>query len=167
VLQNRQALQALLRLGCQHGGAVVAEHGAWQPPFLKCLAQAVDERLGVLLSQVPLSVAAQPRVIVEDAEQHGPFPLACGQEQAALGFMEVEVPERVHVTHLERAALAGDEVRLELVAARFSAFAEPVLFHVPADARVARKRAQGGVFSGHNQQVVVHQPGAPARVLAA
>jgi hypothetical protein len=76
VLQDRQPLEALLSFSGEHCGAVVAEHSTRQAALLERLAQAVDEGLGVLWIEVPLGVAAEAGVIVEDAEQDGALPLA-------------------------------------------------------------------------------------------
>lgn len=55
-------------------------------------------------------------MIIEDAEQHGPLPLAARQDDAASGHVEVEVPERMHVRHFERPPLTRHEAFLELMA---------------------------------------------------
>src|ERR1019366_10571464 len=80
-----------------------------------------NERLGVLVGEVPLRVTAEARVIVEYAEQQGPAQLTTGQRDGALGLVEVEVPEAVDVSDLVRTALASHEARLDLVPARLSA----------------------------------------------
>ena len=75
-------------------------------------------------------MAAEPRVIVHDAEQHGLLPLAARQDDAAPGYVEVEVPERMDVRHLERPPLARHEAFFELVAPGSFALAQAVMLHV-------------------------------------
>jgi hypothetical protein len=112
-------------------------------------------------------VAAETRVVVHDAEQHRLLPLAARKDDAAAGLVKIEVPERVDVAHLERAALARDEVGIELVAARPAAFSEAVLLHETAEARVARRWTERGIFSREHDEVVADELKAPARMLAA
>src|SRR5712692_1768999 len=69
VVLDGQPLESLPGLSSEHRRAVVAEKRAGQPPLAEGLAQAVDETLGVAVTDVPLRVAAQPRVIVEDRKQ--------------------------------------------------------------------------------------------------
>ena len=52
---------------------------------------------GRLDRAVPLGVADQPRVVVDDTQQPGHHPLAAGQHNLALTDVEVQVPQRVHV----------------------------------------------------------------------
>ena len=52
----------------------------------------MDQILGGL-REIPLDVAAQPRVVVEDAQRDRPQPLAAGSEHLERSVMEVEMPE--------------------------------------------------------------------------
>ena len=68
VVDDAQSLEALPRLGRQHRGAVVRQQRPGQASLLDRLRQPVAERL-CRLGEVPLQVAAQPGVVVEDPEQ--------------------------------------------------------------------------------------------------
>ena len=70
VVDDAEALEAFDGLGGEHGGAVVGEQRARQAALLERLREAVDEGLGGLV-EVPLQVAAEPRAVVEDAEELG------------------------------------------------------------------------------------------------
>ena len=58
-----------------HGRAVVGHQGAGQSAFLNGLRETMHEIFGGL-GQIPLQVAAEPRVIVQDAQGQRPLPLA-------------------------------------------------------------------------------------------
>ena len=115
VLDDAEALEALDGLGGDHRRAVVAEQRARQAALLERLREAVDERLGVLVVQVPLHVAAEPRAVVEDAEQIRGLPLPRRGEHVPLALVEVEVPEAVDVRDLVRARLARHDLALALL----------------------------------------------------
>jgi hypothetical protein len=95
-----EALEPFLRLGSEHGRAVVAEEPARQASLLEALAQAVDEALSVF-GEVPLRVAADTGAVVEQPEQHRVLPLSTLRQHLALGLVEIAVPESVHVRDLE------------------------------------------------------------------
>ena len=167
VLDDGEALEALLGFCGGHRRPSVAEDGARQSALLESLAEAVDERLGVLLYEVPLGVAAEARAIVEDAEQEWFSQLAARQRDRALRLVEVEVPKTVDVSDLERAALTGNEAGLGLVAARLAALAEAVMLHVPTDRGVARHGPHPWILSRDHGEIVPHELVAPPRVVAA
>ena len=96
-MNDAEAVQSLLDLARGHGRAVVGHQRPRHPALHQRLAQPVDEGLGGL-GQVPLQVAAQARVVVEEAEQDGRAPLAGGGQHPALAVMEVSV--RCYVQHL-------------------------------------------------------------------
>jgi hypothetical protein len=160
-----EALEPLLRLGSEHGRAIVTQEAARQASLLEALAQAVNEALGVF-GEVPLSVTTDARAIVEHPEQHRVLPLATLRQHLALGLMEIAVPERVHVRDLERAALARHESRLLLVTARLSTFGEAVVLHVPAHGRVAGDATELGLDARDGEEIVVDEAVAPARMSA-
>jgi hypothetical protein len=101
VLDDGEAFEALASFGGDHRGAVVAEQGARKPSFLEGLAEAVNERLGVLFTEVPLRMATEARMVVEDSEQERLLTLTARQDDRAVGLVEVEVPEAVDVRDLE------------------------------------------------------------------
>ena len=90
-----------------------------------------------------------------------------GSDDRALRLVEVEVPETVDVRDLERAALAGNEARLGLVAARLAALAEAVMLHVPANRGVARHGPEPWILSRNHGEIVPHELVAPSRMVAA
>ena len=53
------------------------KRAAWQTAFLDCLGESVHEVLRSL-REVPLDVAAQSRVVIEDAQRDRAQPLAAG-----------------------------------------------------------------------------------------
>ena len=112
-------------------------------------------------------MAAEPRVIVHDAEQHGLLPLAARQHDAAPGDMEVEVPERMHVRDLERPPLARHEAFFELVAPGSAALAQTVMLHVTANRGVAGQLAKRRILPPNHQQIVVDEAVAPTRMVTA
>src|SRR5258708_39862257 len=98
-MHDAEAPEALDGLGGGHRAAIVGEERARQPAFLNGLSEAVYQRFGGFL-QVPLEVTAEPRAIVEDAEELRLLPLARGHDDAARALVEVEVPEAVDVLDL-------------------------------------------------------------------
>ncbi len=69
------------------------------------LNEAVGEHFG-RLGDVPLCMATEPRVVVEDREEIGRHEAARAQQYLARTLVEVEVPERVDVLDLVAADLA-------------------------------------------------------------
>lgn len=97
----------VLDLGGGHGAASVGHEPGWQPALLEGLAETVREGLGFLV-EVPLDVAAKPRVIVHHAEAHRIFPAAVAeQHRCPLAGVVVGVPELVGVLRLVAAHLTG------------------------------------------------------------
>lgn len=133
VLKDRESLDALHRFCGEHGGPVVAQDGAGQATLLERLTETMHQRLGVFWIEVPLRVAAEPGVIVQNAEQNGLLSLAAGEHDGPSSLVEVEVPEGVHVGHLERPSLTRHEAFLELVATRSTALGQAVVLHVAAN----------------------------------
>ena len=72
-----------------------------QAALLERLTETMHQRLGVFRIEVPLRVAAEPGMVVQNAEQDGLLSLATGEHDAPSSLVEVEVPEGVHVGHLE------------------------------------------------------------------
>jgi hypothetical protein len=106
MVDDAEARQALGGLGGDHRRAVVGQERARQAALLDGLAEPVDQRVGGRV-EVPLQVAAQPRAIVDHAEQLWVLPRAGGRQHLARALVEVEVPQRVDVADLEAARLAG------------------------------------------------------------
>jgi hypothetical protein len=132
----------------------------------------VDQVLRTLL-EVPLRVAAQPRPVVEDAQDLRRDPLAVRAQHAnEVGGVVVQVPQAVHVLALEAAGLARVEECPALVVALASAVSpllpakQPALLHQPAHRGVRRHVAERRVELGLRDQVVGVELVAPARVVA-
>ncbi len=77
VMHDPQALEPLNGLGGEHGRAVVGQKRARQAALLECLRQRVDESFGGLV-EIPLQVATEAGVVVEDTEELWFLPLARG-----------------------------------------------------------------------------------------
>ena len=69
-MDDAEAVQSLLDLAHRHRRGVVGHQRPQQAPLHECLAPAVDEDLGGL-GRIPSQVAAQPRVVVEEANRIG------------------------------------------------------------------------------------------------
>ena len=125
----------------------------------------MDEDLGGL-GEVPLQVAAQTRVVVEEAEQDGRLPLARGAQHAALGAVHIGMPQRVRARDLVAQHLAGFDRRLGLALMPLA----PALAHQRASAhrpgqrRVGRHRAELGVGVDPRGQVLVVELRRPRRM---
>ena len=62
-----------------HGRAVVGEERSWKAALLDCLGESVHEVFSGL-REVPLDMAAKPRVVIENAQRDRAHPLAVGSE---------------------------------------------------------------------------------------
>ena len=96
LMDDPQPQQTFAHLLGHHCRAVVGQEGAGQAAFLDRLRESMHEILGGL-GKVPLEVAAEPRMVVQDGQGDGPLPLAAGSEDLPRTVMEVEVPKRPHV----------------------------------------------------------------------
>ena len=85
--------------------AVVGHQRPRQPALLNRLREPVHEVLGVL-RKVPLQVADEPRVVVDDRERDRRDVLAARHQHLLAAVMEVGVPEPVDVLVLVAAHLA-------------------------------------------------------------
>ena len=68
LVDDSQAQQTFGDFLGHHRRAVVGQEGTWQAAFLDRLGEAVHQVLGGL-REVPLDVAAQSRVVIEDAQR--------------------------------------------------------------------------------------------------
>jgi len=93
LVEDAEVLETLdrLRLGRDHGRAIVGHQGAWEGAFLDRLGQTVDEGLGGLV-EIPLRRAAQSGAVIEGAEQMGGEPLAGRGEHAPRAGVKVKMP---------------------------------------------------------------------------
>src|SRR5208337_1855748 len=88
-----------------HRRAVVGQQRTWQTAFLDRLRESVHEILRGL-REVPLDVAAQSRVVIEDAQRDGAQPLAVVSEHLERSVVEIEMPQRPDVLGLVAADLS-------------------------------------------------------------
>ena len=96
-MDDAEPVQPLLDLPGHHRRAVVGHQRARQAALHQGLAEPVDEDLGGL-RQIPLQVTAEPRVVVEEAEQDRRLPLA-GRGQHAAAAMVI-IGMRCSAEHL-------------------------------------------------------------------
>ena len=75
--EHTQPGEARFGFGGDHGRTIIEEQAAGQIALLKRLAQAVAQ-LASAFGQIPLQMATEPGVVIEDAEQHRIDPLAVG-----------------------------------------------------------------------------------------
>ena len=163
--RDAESKQPLLDLARGHRRAVVGQQGPRQAPLHEGLAQPVDEDLGGL-GEVPLQVAAQARVVVEEAEQDGRLPLARGGQHAALAAVHIGVPQGVAARDLVAQHLAGFDRRpgLALMPLAPALAHQPASPHRPGQRRVGRHRAELGVAVDQRRQVLVVQLRRPRRM---
>ena len=88
-----------------HRRAVIGQESTRQAPFLDRLGESVHQVLGGL-REVPLDVAAQSRVVIEDAQRDRAQPLAAGSEHLERSVVEIEMPQRPDVLGFVAADLA-------------------------------------------------------------
>ncbi len=127
----------------------------------------MDEGLGGLV-EVPLRVAAEPRAVVENAEQLRLLPLSARRQDRTRALVKVQMSEAVHVRDLVRARLARPE-RLALGVFPIAPFAgaqETLLLHEAAHRRVAGHGPEARVFARERDEVVVMKLEGPARMIA-
>ena len=167
-MDDAEAVQSLLDLAGGHRRTVVGHQRPGQPALHQRLAQPVDEDLGGL-GEVPLEVAAEAGVVVEEAEQDGRLPLAGGGQHPALAVMHIGVPQSVTARDLVAQHLARFD-RASLGLARHGSAPapahQPQRAHHPGQRRVRRHRPQRRVGIDTHLQVVVVQLRRPRRMVA-
>ena len=88
--------------------------------------------------------------------ERGLLALAANDDVPA-AVVEVAVPQRVGVPHLEGAPLSRNEAWFELMSTRTPGLPEPMVPHEAAHAGVNGQRQQRRLVGGDGHQVVVHQ----------
>ena len=91
LVDDSQAQEALGDFFGNHGRAVIGQEGSWQTALLDCLGEPVHEVFSGL-REVPLDVAAKPRVVIENAQRDRAHPLAVRSEHLERCMVEIEVP---------------------------------------------------------------------------
>ena len=156
-------------LGGEHRRAVVAQKRAREPAFQECLGEPVHEALGRLV-EVPLEMADEAGVIVEEADQPWSRPLSARREHFARAVVEVGVPEGMGVRDLEAAHLAvvealhGVVLRGRIVGGDPAPAEKVVGFGIPANRGVGRQGTDLRFRRHPGREVVVVQAEAPALV---
>ena len=117
--------------------------------------------------EVPLGMAAEPRVVVEHAEEKRLLPLADWQQNIAAALVKIAVPSGMPVPHLEGAPLAGDEALFKLMTTLTPRLCEPVMSHEATHAGVAGQRQQLRFVESDGDEVVVNQLEGPGRMVPA
>ena len=153
-----------------HRRAVVGQQRTGQTAFLDRLREPVHEVLSGL-GEIPLQMAAQTRVIVEDAQGDGTLPLAAGSEHLERAVMEIEMPERPDILGFVTADLAFFATLLRAGFAGTAVGRRPRLadhamrLHVPADRRVRTEPPQRRIGLHRRGEVVIVQLVGPVRMV--
>ena len=163
--RDAEAKQPLGDLARGHRRAVVGEQGPRQAALHQRLAQPVDEHFGGL-GEVPLKVAPQARVVVEEAEQDRRLPFARSGQHAALAFVHVGVPQGMAARDFVAQHLARLDRRtgLALMPLAPALPHQPASAHRPGQRRVRRHRAERGVGVDPRRQVLVVELRRPRRM---
>ena len=106
LVDDSQAEQTLGDFLGHHRRAVIGQEGPGQAAFLDRLGESVHQVLGGL-GEVPLDVAAESRVVIEDAQRDRAEPLAAGGEHLERAVVEIEMPQRPDVLGFVAADLSG------------------------------------------------------------
>ena len=116
LVDDPQAEEALGDFVGHHGRSVVGQESTGQTTLLNRLREPVHEVIGGL-REVPLDVAAESRMVIEDARRDWAEPLAAGCEHLERAMVEIEMPERPPRTRLRS---CGPRAVWRLVSARAS-----------------------------------------------
>jgi hypothetical protein len=140
LVQDAQRVQSSGELLGLHGTAVIAHQGPGQGAFLQRLRETMHQGLGGLI-EVPLQVADQTRVVVDDRQHQRCGPGPGTGEHLARTVMEVQMPEGVNVLGLVAAHLAGLQAPGSLLSARGS----PGIGAAAMQPGTLHKTAHGGI----------------------
>ncbi len=169
-MYNSQPLQPFGEFLGDHRSPAVGHIRAGQTPFLDGLGGPVDEILGGL-GEVPLQMAAQSRMVVQDAQGDGFLPAAAGREDLQPTVMEIGVPERAHVLGFVTAdlalfaALGRPDFAGTALDARPRLADQTVGLHVAANRAIRAQRSQLGIGLGRRRQIVEVQLIGPLRMV--
>ena len=124
------------------------------------------------LREVPLNVAAESRMIVEDAQRDGAQPLAAWSEHLERAVVEIEMPQRPDVVGFVAPNLArlasrfGDDLAGSSLGLKPRLGHPAVSLHVPPDRGIRAERPQRRIGLHQGGEVVVVQLIAPVLVIA-
>ena len=96
LVNDPQSLEPLGEFLGDHRSPIVGHERSGQTAFLDGLGRPVGEVLG-RLGEVPLQMAAQSRMIVQDTQSDRKLPLAAGREDLQPAVVEIAVPQRADV----------------------------------------------------------------------
>ena len=159
LVNNAQTLESLFGFGGDHGRTVVGENRTGQAAFQECLAKAVNQVLGGL-APIPLRMTGEAGVVVQNAQQLRLHPFSFGAEDLVRAFMEIQMPQRIHMRDLVAAHFAAFQPALGLLAARRqfstrSQCAKPtVAFHVADNGGIRRHAAVVRIGYDDSTQIV-------------
>ena len=146
-MQDAQGVQSGGELLGLHRRAVVAHQRPRQPALLQRLPEAMHQGLGGLV-QIPLQMADQAGVIVDDRQQQRRGPDAGAGEHLARAVMKVQMPQGMDILGLVAAHLAGLQAPGGLLGPRRAARMDPTpvqagALHEAAHAWHRRATARG------------------------
>lgn len=169
LVDDGQPAQALAVLPREHGRAIVRQKDARETALEKGLQKAVNEFLRAL-ALVPLGVADQPRMVIEDPQQKRLDPLAPSRQDPARRVVEVQMPHPADILDLEAALLPGRRGPFSGRQRTRSVLLRQTLAQKEApDARVRRRRSMLRVLlceGDHVVEVKLVTPGRVIRVLS-
>ena len=169
-MDDSQTEEALGDFLGHHRRAVSGQEGTGQTALLDRLGEPVHEILGGL-GEVPLDVAAEPRVVIEDAQGDRAQPLSAGGEHLERTVVEIEVPETSDVGGFVAADLArlAPDLGTFFSGALFRVRPGPghpaVRLHVAPHRGIRVQRPERGLGLDQRGEVVVVELVAPVRVV--
>ena len=154
-----------------HRRPVIGQQRSRQTTLLDRLRQPVDQILG-RLRNIPLQMATQTRVVIENAQHHRTKPLATRTQHPERTVMKIQMPQRTDVVGFVAADLSLPSTlgRSDLTSTRLRS--QPVLthhavrLHVTANGGIRTERSQRWLLLHRSGQVVVVQLVSPMRMLA-
>ena len=128
-------------------------------------------QLASALGQIPLEMATESRVVIEDAEHNRIRPLAVGLQHAQRAVMKIQMPQAIDIFALVAANLPGLVAMLGRLGSRTvnrtqaSPLEEPMTFHITPERGVGRHGPSLGLLFHQDGQVVGMQLVAPTGML--
>ena len=170
LVKDAQTPKALSRLRRQHRRAIIRHQRARQAALLERLAHSVGQILRGL-PHIPLRMAAQTRMIVQNPQQMRIDPLPIRHQDSQRTGMKIQMPECVDVFAFIAAHFTPLETRLRSQRPRRTmrrpaprTLHHAVSLQVPHHRIVRRHRAPVRMLRDGRREVVRVQPIAPALV---
>ena len=168
-MHDPQSLEPFGEFLGDHRSPAVGHEPSGKTAFLDPLGEPVDEVLGGL-GEVPLQMAAQPRMVVEDAQGDGRLPAAAGREDLQPAVVEIAVPQRADVLGFVAAdlalfaALGRQDFAGAALDVRPRLAEQAVGLHVAPDRAIRSQRSQRRIGLDRRRQVVEVQLVGPVRM---